>query len=79
MVGRGGFEFGGAAVATQSGGGSALFVLVVRGRRKEGRVGRMEGPGPYGAGMWRSSGLPSQQQWPAAKLAHGRRPAAGAG
>ena len=72
MVGRGGFEFGGAVVATRFGGGLALFVLVMRGRRKE-------GPGPYGAGLQRSSGSPSQQHWPAAKLAHGRRAAVGAG
>ena len=55
MVGRGGFEFGGAAVATRSGGGSALFVLVVRGRRKEGASGENGGAGA----LWR---------WPAAEL-----------
>ena len=55
MVGRGGFEFGGAAVATRSGGGSTLFVLVVRGRRKEGASGENGGAGA----LWR---------WPVAEL-----------
>ena len=55
MVGRGGFEFSGVAVATQSGGGSALFVLVVRGRRKEGASGENGGVGA----LW---------CWPAAEL-----------